>query len=215
MSPPAPDAASARASLTVAQALGGRRGVLETSIPSLIFLVVFTATRELQPSMWAALASGGVLAVVRLARRETVQHTASGLLGVVVCAFFAARTGRAENFYLPGLLINIAYAAAYLVSIVIRRPLLGVLVGLATGEGMRFRDDPARLRAFTLASWVWVGVFVLRLVVQVPFYLSKDVVALGTARLVMGYPLFALAGLVSWRLIRAAPAPAPQATASD
>lgn len=200
------DPVSARAGLNVAEALGGRRGVAETGIPSLIFLVVYTVTQDLTPSLWASLVSGGLLTLARLVRRDTIQHAASGLIGLAFCAFIAARTGKAEDFYLPGLFINVGYALAYLVSIVVRWPLLGVLVGFATGEGMSFRDNPARLRAFTQASWIWVAVFVLRLVVQVPFYLTKDVVALGTARLAMGYPLFALAGLLSWRIIRAAPA---------
>src|SRR5205823_503543 len=106
------------------------------------------------------------------------------------------------NFFLPGLLINTAYAAAYTVSILVRWPLLGVVVGPLFGEGMAWRRDPVRRRAYSLASWIWVAMFLMRIAVQLPLYLSKELVALGVARLAMGWPLFLLAIWLSYRLLQ-------------
>ncbi|HEY9379321.1 MAG TPA: DUF3159 domain-containing protein, partial [Jiangellaceae bacterium] len=115
-------------------------------------------------------------------------------------------TGRAEDVFLPGLLVNVGYGLAFLISILVRWPLLGVFVGLVTGQGMSWREDPALGRAYTRASAVWVGMFALRLAVQVPLYLAGDEQLgwLAGARLVMSWPLFLLVAYVSWLIVRPA-----------
>ena len=87
------------------------------------------------------------------------------------------------------------------------RPLVGIAVGQLDGEGMAWRDDPVRLRTFMRASWLWVGLFSLRLLVQLPLYLAGAVVALGVARTAMGVPLFALGLFLTYRLVRRPAAP--------
>src|ERR671921_665284 len=145
-----------------------------------------------------------VLAVARLVKRESPRHALSGLVGVAFAAFVATRSGRAEDFFLPGLLANAAYASAFVVSIAVRRPLVGVIVSQLDGEGGGWRADPERVRAFTRASWLWAGMFVVRLLVQLPLYLAGAVVALGIARTAMGPPLFALGLWVTYRMVQAA-----------
>lgn len=187
----------------LADALGGRMGIAESSAPAGAFAIAYAASgSDLEASAVVALAVGGVLTVLRLLRRETLQFALAGIVGVGIAAFVATRTGRAEDFYLPGLFINLAYAAGYAISIAVRYPLLGVLVGAVTGDGMKFRDDPVKLRAYTRASWIWVGLFCVRLAVQLPLYLAGAVVALGAARVAMGLPLF-LAGIwLSYLVLR-------------
>lgn len=197
----------------VAAAIGGRRGLVEGVVPSLVFVLTFTATRELAWSVWGAVGVAVALAAVRLVQRQSLQQALGGLVGVAIAAFFAARSGQAVDFYLPSLLKNVGYAAAYLVSILVRWPLLGVLVGPLTGEGMAWRRDPARLRAYTLASWAWVAMFLVRVAVQYPLYQAQALEALGFASVVLGLPLFGLTIYVSWLILRrvppATPAPAP------
>ena len=139
---------------------------------------------------------------MRLVRRESPRHALSGLVGVAFAAFIATRSGRAENFFLPGLLANAAYAAAFLISLAVRWPLVGVIVGQLDGEGNAWRGDPVRVRAFARATWLWAGLFVVRLAVQLPLYLASAVVALGIARTAMGLPLFAVGLWLTWRLVR-------------
>lgn len=194
----------------LAQAVGGPLGLAESSLPAVAYVTVYSLSgQDTDRSALVAVALAAVLAVARLVRRETVRHALGGLIGVAFAAFVAARSGKAENFFLPGLLANLGYAAAFLVSIAVRRPLVGVIVGQLDGEGRDWRAHPERVRAFTRASWMWAGLFSLRLAVQLPLYLAGAVVALGVARTAMGLPLFGLGLWVSWQLVRRAPPPEP------
>lgn len=190
----------------LAAALGGPLGIAESVLPATTFVAAYTATgSELRPAVIAALAVGAVLAVARLIRRQTPQFALAGLAGLALSAYVATRTGRAENFFLPGLLANAGYAVAYVVSIAVRWPLLGVVVAAASGRGMEWRRDPAEVRRFSRASWIWVALFSLRLAVQLPLYLAGALVALGVARVAMGIPLFAVGIWLSWLVLRRRP----------
>jgi hypothetical protein len=199
----------------MADAIGGWRGVIDSSVPSALFLVVYVVGgRELGPAVWAAVISGGLIAALRLARRQSVQQVLSGFIGVAFCAWLVTRTGRAEDFYLPGLLTNVAYGVGLAISCLVGHPLLGYAVGAATGDLSGWRKVPEQRRAYALATWFFVGVFLLRLLVQVPLYLAGQVEALGVARLAMGWPLFALAAFLAFRVItkarKEAPVPVPE-----
>ena len=181
--------------------------LLDAGLPLALFTVVYAAAgRDLAIALWAALGAGVVLAAVRLVRREPLQNVVAGFVGLALAVFVSARTGRAEDVFLPGLLINVGYGLAYLVSILVRWPLLGVFVGLVTGQGTSWRRDPALLRAYTRASALWVAMFALRLAVQVPLYLAGEehLGWLAGARLVMSWPLFLLVAYLSWLIIRPA-----------
>ena len=187
----------------LAAAIGGPRGVAETSLPAVAFVVAYTASgSDTNTAAIVAVALALVLTVARLVRRESPQHALSGLVGVGFAAFVATRSGKAENFFLPGLLANAAYASAFLISLAVRRPLVGIIVTKLDGEDDGWRQDPARMRAFVLASMVWAGLFLLRLVVQLPLYLAGAVVALGVAKTAMGLPLFAVGLWLTWRMVR-------------
>jgi hypothetical protein len=188
---------------SIVEAVGGRRGIVDSGLPTVVFVAVFTATKgNMTASVWAAIVAGAVSTVLRLARRETLQFAISGFIGVAIAAFIAQRTGRAENFFLPGLLINIGYAAAYAISVLVRWPLIGVVLGALTGEGTAWRRDPAKMRAFSIVSWIWAAMFLLRVVVQSPLYFAGALVALGVTRLAMGWPLFCLTIWLSWLVLR-------------
>jgi hypothetical protein len=194
---------------TLAEAVGGPLGMAETALPAVAFVVTYTATGS-NTNVSGAVAVGLALAltVARLVRRESPRHALSGLFGVALAAFIAAKSGKAENFFLPGLLLNAAYASAFLISIAVRWPLVGVVVTKLDGEDSAWREDSARMRAFRRATLLWAGMFSARLLVQLPLYLASAVVALGVARTAMGIPLFALCLWLSWLLVRGVRAPA-------
>lgn len=191
------------------EAIGGPLGMAESALPAVAFVVAYTASG--QNTDLAAIVAVGlalVLTVIRLAKRETPRHAISGLVGVGFAAFVATRTGRAEDFFLPGLLANAGYGAAFIISIAIRRPIVGYIATQLDGSAQTdWRADRRRMTAFTKASWLWAGLFLTRLTVQLPLYLAGAVVALGVARTAMGIPLFALGLWLSWLLARRAPAP--------
>ncbi len=194
---------------SVADAIGGPRGIVESAVPGLVFVLVFTFTKDLRASAYAAVAVAGMFAVVRLGQRQTPQHAISGFLGVLLCAWLARHTGKAVDFYLPGLITNVVFGVVFLVSILVRWPLLGLLVGSLTEEGMSWRKSPARMKAYTRASWLWVALFSLRLAVQVPLYFHDNVFGLGIARPAMGWPLWGLAVFASWLILRRVPIEVP------
>lgn len=189
----------------ILNAMGGKKGLLDSGLPALIFLVIFNVTKDVQQAAYGALALSLILTIVRLARRETIQHAISGVIGVAICAWLSNRTGKAEDFYLPGLWTNAIYGVVYLVSILVRWPIIGVIIGPLLEENLRWRKDPLRTKVYLKATWLWVGMFAVRLLVQYPLYVSGNVNVLGTARLVMGYPLFIATAWATWIVIKNGP----------
>lgn len=197
--------------LGLLEEIGGPRGAADSSIPALVFVAAYAlGGNRISLAGLCAIGAGLAIAALRLARGESLRFALAGFIGVAIAAFIADRSGRAEDFFLPGLLLNALYGSVFLVSILIRRPLLGALLGPALGaEGASWRQDPRQLRAYSRASWVWVGVFATRLAVQLPFYLAGSLVALGIARTAMGLPIFALAFWLSYVILKRSGVPVP------
>jgi hypothetical protein len=188
---------------SLADLLGGRRAAVDATVPAVGFVGGWLVGGH---SVWAGAGTAVVAAVAvsawRLGRGDRPRAVLIGLLGVCVAALVALRTGRAEDFFLLQLLSNAASALAWVVSIVVRWPLLGVVVGAVLGQKARWRRDPALLRAYSRGSWVWVGQYVVRVAVFLPLYATGQVVALGVARVALTWPLVAACLAVSWWVIR-------------
>jgi hypothetical protein len=184
-------------------AMGGIRGLIEAVLPGLVFLLTYTFTLELIPALIAPVLIGLVFAGVRLVQRQTVSQAVGGLVGIAISAGLALLTGRAEDFYLPGFWTNGAYAAALLLSIAVGWPLIGLAVGFLMGDGLAWREDPAKRRVLTLLTLCWAGLFVLRLAVQLPLYFAGNIEWLGATKLLMGVPLYAPLLVLSWLMVRA------------
>jgi len=191
-------------------AMGGWRGVLESVLPSLVFVVVFTITydRSTQTgNLWLSLGlSVGLAAVFTIVRLVTKSPPAAAIGGLVATAGAAALalwTGRGQDNFVLGFVTNGAYGSAFLVSALIGWPLIGLAVGFLMNEGTRWRADKRKRRVFFWLSIAWAGLFALRLAVQLPFYFAGDVTALGTLKLIMGLPLFAPMVAVTWLAVRA------------
>lgn len=201
---------------SLTDAIGGPLGIAESALPAALFVGVYTlGGNETTPAAIVAVAVGVVLTVARLVRGQTLQFALSGLVGIALAGFIVSRTGRAEDFFLPGILMNAGYAAAYLVSILVRWPLMGVIIASLGGQGTEWRKDPALMRLYTRVSWVWVGLFVLRLAVQLPLYAASALVALGVAKVAMGIPLFVLGLWLSYLLVRRGTPAGPPAPAES
>ena len=190
---------------TVIKALGGKKGLIDSGLPAVIFLVTFNVRNNLREAIVAALSLSICLAIFRLAKKDTIQHSISGILGVLLCAYFANRSGNASDFYIPKLLTNLAYGSAYLIANLVGWPLLGIVLGPLLGENFEWRKNPERKKVYTRASWIWVAMFFSRIAVQYPIYRIGNVNLLGTVNLAMGYPLFFATAYGSWLVIKTAP----------
>lgn len=183
--------------------LGGRRGALESALPSLVFVVAYLGSgSNLTLAVSAALVIAAVLAAARMVRRGRPVRVLGGLAAVAVAAVVAARTGNAADYFLPSLLANFAACLIWAASIVARWPLLGVTIGFAVGQRTAWREDPDLLRAYSRASWVWAASFLVRAGVNTPLYLTGSLLGLGISRVLLGWPLVLVVVAASWFTIQ-------------
>ena len=181
--------------------LGGVGGVVSSVVPVMIFVAV-NPLIGLQPAIWASLGAAVTVGVWRLVRREPLQPAVSGILGVAVCAFIAYQTGEARGFFLYGIWYSLVAGLALVVSVIVRRPLVGVLWSVLNGSGYGWRSDRRVRFGFDVATLVWAVFFLARFGVQRWLYDMQEIGWLGVARLAMGLPLTAVAALVTIWAIR-------------
>jgi Protein of unknown function (DUF3159) len=193
-------------------AVGGVRGILEALLPGLVFLVTYSVLTSivgwdpqaaLVPALAASVGLAVVFTLVRIVTKGQPTQAIAGLIGVIASAALALWTGNARDNYVLGFFTNVAYAVALLISLLVRWPALGLIVGFLMGDGVTWRDDKRKYRAAQFLTLVWIGLFVARLIVQVPLYLVDNVEALGVTRLLMGIPLYALLLVFTWLVVRA------------
>ncbi|MBA0127746.1 DUF3159 domain-containing protein [Haloechinothrix sp. YIM 98757] len=193
--------------VSLAELLGGRRGAVDASLPPLAFVLAWlVAGHSIVWGAVVAVAVSAVIGVFRLLRGQKARAVVLSLAAVIVASAIALYTGRAQDFFLLQLFANMASALVWAGSIVLRWPMLGVVLGAVLGQRTRWRRDPDLLRAYSLASWVWVGQYTVRVVVFGALWATGHVVSLGVARAVLTWPLVALCVAVSgWVLHRALP----------
>ena len=191
---------------SVIAAIGGIRGMVESVLPGLVFLALFVATHSL---LWTVMVSV-VIAVaelaVRLLQRQPITGALSGIGAVAICLVWAWLSRDARNYYFPGFIVNAVLVVLLGVSLAARIPGIGCVVEFARDASVdrpsqwlhRWNDDPGLHRAYTYITWIWVAVLIARLAVQIPLYYTNRIGLLGTARLLMGLPLYALVIWVSW-----------------
>jgi hypothetical protein len=207
-------------------AMGGVRGLCETVLPGLVFLVPFTVFTGIQQpwaqqaampvSLGASVLVALAFTLIRVVTKSQVAQAVAGLIGVGASAILALWTGNAANNFLLGFGIDAAYAVAVLISMLVRWPLLGLVIGYLMGDGVAWRSDAGRRRAMQVLTACWLVLFAGRLGVQLPLYFAGLTVALGFTKLLMGVPLYASLLLVSWLVARAVyPATRRDRTAQD
>ncbi|WP_294978957.1 DUF3159 domain-containing protein [uncultured Microbacterium sp.] len=184
-------------------AMGGWRGVLESVLPGLAFVILFTTTADLTLSLALSVGAAAVFTIVRLVQRSPASAALGGLIATGAAAALALWTGRGQDNFVPGLITNAAYGTAFLISALVGWSLIGLAVGFLMNESTRWRSDPRKRRVFFWLAIAWAALFYLRLAVQLPFYFAGDVTTLGTLKLAMGLPLFAPLVAVTWLAVRA------------
>lgn len=207
----------------LAEVLGGWYGSIETALPTVAFVVVWLLRAEVQPALLAAGAVALILLGVRLRAGGSLRFVLTSFVAVAVAAFFALRSGRAEDAFLPGILTSAAYLVATLLSILTRWPLVGFLV--AAGDPNYAKDPSAWHRDRGLVAvcsrltWVLVGLFALRVAIMLPLYFGGEVAWLGVAKIALGWPAYLLAVVLMGVMLATGRTPqtppAPQAPHTD
>ena len=197
-------AESASTHKVVWSAIGGVRGILESVLPSLAFVILFTIRPEpLILSLGVSVGLAALFTIVRLVQKSPPSAAIGGLVAAAAAAGLALWTGRGADNFVPGLITNAAYGTVILVSALIGWSLIGLAAGFLMGEGTTWRNDRRKRRAYFWLGIAWAALFFARLAVQLPLYLAGDVTALGTLKLIMGLPLFAPLIAVTWLVVRA------------
>ncbi|WP_078888728.1 DUF3159 domain-containing protein [Streptomyces sclerotialus] len=190
------------------EAFGGFWGMVDTTVPGLVFVLIYTIKRDIHTAAIVALGLTVVLALVRLARRQTLKHAFSGVFGVAFGAVFAMMSGDAKNFYLPGMLYTLGLAVVYILSAVFRYPLIGVLLGPILRENLSWRTrNPGRFTAYTKSTWAWGIILLAKSAILFPLYWWGDATQLGWVKVALGIPPFLLCVYLTWIFLAKAPAP--------
>ena len=187
----------------LAEALGGRRGIIESAVPTIAFTLLYVTTHDLRLALTVSIAITVGLLIVRVMQRSSVQFVVNALFGIGIAAVFAARSGEARDVFLPGILYNAGYAALFVFSIVVRWPIVGFMIGGITGEPTEWHRDPALVKLCSRLTWLFAAPCIIRVLVQYPLWAGDHVALLGTAKIFLGWPLqiAAFAAMV-WLLSR-------------
>jgi Protein of unknown function (DUF3159) len=173
----------------LSQSLGGARGMIESALPFIAFTIAWVIARQLYPAIAAALVTALLLALIRLIQRQSIKYVVQAVIPTVIAALIATRTGRAQDIFLPGILYNGALAVLSLVTVAIRKPLVGFIIGAAVGDPTGWTKDRGLVNMTSKLTLVLAVPYVARFVVQLPLFLAGQVVLLGIAKVVLGWPM--------------------------
>ena len=169
--------------------LGGARGMIESALPFVGFTIAWLVGRQLYPALAVAVGIAVLLAVVRLLQRQSVKFVVQAVIPTAIAALIAVRTGRAQDIFLPGILYNGALALLSVITIAVRWPLVGFLIGAAIGDPTGWAKDRGLVRMTSKLTAVLAVPYLTRFVVQLPLFLAGQVVLLGIAKVALGWPL--------------------------
>jgi hypothetical protein len=183
--------------------VGGWLVFVQSSVPAALFVLVFALSKNTVAAVVVSLGVSTSFVVLQVATRKPVTQAIAGALGIALSAYLTLRDGgHPADYFIQGFFTNLAYGLVLAISILVRWPAIGFLVGLFRSEPLGWRSDKKLLRRADLATALFVALFSLRLAVQLPLYFANQIEALGIARVAMGVPLYALCIWLSWLLLR-------------
>ena len=186
--------------------LGGPIGILESLIPGTVYVTLFGFTLNVFLSAVVAGVTSLLFAVLQVLRKRPLTQVIAGVVGLGISVYLPLRDGlsntHAADYFVPGLLTNLGYAAAFGISILVRHPLAAIALSFLSENAKSWKTDKAVYRRFFWITIMWLAMFLVRLVIEVPLYVANQVAALGVAKLVLGTPFYALIIWFSWLMAR-------------
>lgn len=194
---------------SILDVMGGVRGIVESMIPGLIFVVMFVITRDTQITVIVSAVIAVLQVLIRLVQKQSIMGALSGLFAVAICLIWAWTSREARNYYSYGILVNSLSLVLLIISLIVRVPMVGIVLEcfrkIPTGNYKQWlsnwRNDKPLLRAYMITTCLWLTLFIVRVCIQAPLYFTNQVVLLGTVRLVMGLPLWALTVWITYLII--------------
>lgn len=188
---------------SVLGAIGGWLGIVESILPALVFVTILSLTKNTVAAVLSAVSISAFFLLLQIIRKKPLTQAIAGAIGIGISAFLPLREGgQAADYFVQGFLTNAIYATVLLISVIIRWPIVGLLVGALLGDVKAWRSDKPLARRYQIATFLWIGMFLARLFVQVPLYFAGQTEMLGIFRIAMGVPLYALCIWFTWLLIR-------------
>jgi len=188
---------------SVLAAVGGWLGIVESILPALVFVTGLSLSKNTVAAVVSAVSVSAFFLILQIIRRKPLTQAIAGAVGIGISAFLPLREGgQAADYFVQGFFTNAIYASVLLISVIVRWPIVGLLVGALLGDVKSWRGDKPLARRYQIATFLWIGLFSARLVVQVPLYFAGQTELLGIFRIAMGVPLYALCIWFTWLLIR-------------
>jgi len=189
--------------------VGGVQGLIESTLPGFLYVLTFAIWGNLTISITVVVVAVCLLTIRHVVMKRPLSQLVGSLIGIALAIYLTLRPGgQAGDFYLKDFWTNGIYGSVLLLSVIIRFPIIGVMVGLFTNQGLTWRKDRRKVRFFDLVTLLWVGLFATRLAVELPLYFAGNIVTLGFVKLVLGLPFYLTMIWVSWLLLRKVISPA-------
>ena len=184
------------------KSMGGWLGIAESIVPTLAFVFTY----QLTSNIWLSIVLAGSLSAIALIRqlivRSALTQAVVGALSIALTIWLTLRDNNASDYFLQGLILNCVYLGVGLLTLLIRWPFVGVIVGFLIGEGFTWRKKRSHMSRFVVATAIWCSLYIVRLVIEVPLYLSNNLAALGAAKLILGVPFYAITLWLIWLVIK-------------
>jgi hypothetical protein len=177
------------------------RALVDTTVAPVAFVIVYAIAHSVNAAAAVAVGIGVVVMLERLIRRRPVVNAVSGLFGTGLAAFIAVRSGKAETYFVPKMLYQVALAVVFAGSALVRRPLTGYIIAALYRAEPGWAELPAVRRVMTEYTLAWSLLFGLRGGVYAILIAAGHVGALAVASIAMGLPAFGLLLFLGYRYV--------------
>ncbi|MBT8165549.1 MAG: DUF3159 domain-containing protein [Acidimicrobiia bacterium] len=177
----------------------GDRTLGDSFAPPLLF-VAANALWSLGVAAAVAVAAGVLVAFWRIRKGQQVVYALAGIGAVGFAAFLALRSGRAESYFLPGIVAALGWAGAAFVSILVKRPLAGwsSWAFRRWPRSWYWRDDVRP--AYSRVSWIWFWYFAIRGLVQAWLFVQEQPEVLALWKTLTSWPTILPLFYLSYRV---------------
>lgn len=182
----------------------GRSNLIDTLLPPVVFVLV-NLVLGFQAAMWSALVLAVLIALLRWRRGQPVWYALGGILSAGLAIGLSYFLGRAEGFFLPGLVTSGLTVALCLVSVLVKRPVVAWTSFIARRWPIAWYWHPQVLPAYQEVTLFWLLFFGLRFLIQLNAFRDQAASLLALINLLTGWPATIVLLVISylygsWRL---------------